>query len=444
MSGFGNNVRSLPSASGSGFGSAPGFGPGPGARPTEPGRMVKLGVALFDSDIEMSSGWACRSGEASFRFGSVHELNNDVVWVTNLKFDEFRLQASKYSHLRRVDFLKTSLPQIAADIGIRMDGGNAEQAAGALAQIAQRAVQIAAKVYKWDEPIAFVREDTLCDDVKRSIAKAPLPKAHLKSSLLSAHQNYSSTSWSGTYEPDTVSVTMRFNRVRYARALLSNPVPDEAWTFFAPGGGCDLKIGTLLNPELPCLVEVGVEIGAIDPELAALIAFGATAGRRNGLRKWVSQPELAWLSKHATVTVMSAFVSRGARPLPDTAMLSPVFSSDDLFEHSISAGLVAECHWASLAATSYNKQTKSMEASAWSTWIRAHDRAACFALAKRAQEAGLGVNGYGNGNIVVMVSRDRLQECLAFADANEIAHPSFYPFFQQHGRTDLITYEMAA
>lgn len=400
--------------------------------------MPKVGVALFDSATEMSSGWACLADEHPFRFGSVHELTNAAIWVTNLTWEEYRLNASKLSHLRRVDFLRSSLPQIAADMGRRITGEYAKETAPILANVIQQAVQIAVSVYQWEEPINEIREDTLADDIKRTIAQAPKPKSHLRSSLASAHQSYSSPSWPPSYEPDSFFVTLRFNRLTYSRDLLANPMPDEGWSYIPSDRPDELTIDKLLDPERPCLVEATVELGRIEPGLAALIAFGATPNKRSGIRKWISQPELAWLSRHTRVNVSAAFVCRTNRPLSESAQFPTMLSSDPLFALSISAGLIAECHWTALASPSYNKLAKTTDFSAWATWLRAADRSMCFALASKAHAAGFLVNGYGNGSVVIRATRDRLAECLSFAENNEIAHPAFFPLFVEHGRTDLM------
>lgn len=401
-------------------------------------RAPKVGVALFDNAGEMSSGWACLSDEHPFRFGSVHELSNAAIWVTNLTWEEYRLNASKLSHLRRVDFLRSSLPQIAADMGRRITGEFAKETAPILANVVQQAVLIAVSVYQWEEPISEIREDTLADDIKRTVAQAPKPKSHLRSSLSSAHQSYSSPAWPPSYEPDSFFVTLRFNRLSYARSLLSNPMPDEGWSLIPSSQPELLTLDCLLDPCHPCLVEATVELGRIDPGLASLISFGATPNKRAGIRKWISQPELAWLSRHTRVNISAALVCTSARSLPETAQFPALLSSDPLFELSISAGLIAECHWTALASPTYNKLSKSSDYSAWATWLRAVDRSMCFDLALKAHNSGFLVNGYGNGSAVIRATRDRLQDCLGFAEANAIAHPAFFPLFVEHGRTDLM------
>lgn len=402
-------------------------------------RVPQVGVALFDNPKEMSAGWACIADKAPVRFGSVHDLNSDALWVTNLDWEEYRLRASKFSNLRRGDFLRSSLSQIAGDLGRRMNGEFAMETCPVLAKVVHQAVMIAVGVYGWEEPVSEMREDTLADDIRRSIGQAPKLQRHLRTAMVSAHQSYSSPDWPPTYEPDSFTITLRYNRLDYARLVMANPVPDEAWTYIPPERASELSIESLMNPAQPSLVEATVELGRIDPDMAALIAFGSQPGKRAGVRKWISQPELAWLARHTRVNVSSALVASSARPLPESAQLPPALYSDPLFSLSISAGLIAECHWTALASTTYNRTSRTNDVSAWAVWLRAVDRALSFELALRAQKAGFHVVGYGTGSVVLRLSRDRMQECLAFADDNNIAHPAFHPLFVQHGRLDLLS-----
>jgi len=395
--------------------------------------IPKFGVALFDNPRDMSAGWACRAEESPFKFNSVAELSNDTMWVTNLDWNEYQQRAKKLSNLRRVDYLRSSLTSIAADLGSRIVGSFARESSAVLARVLRQAMLVAIHTYRWETPSSDLREDVLSDDIRRVLPHAPKPQPHTRAALLSAYQSYSAPEWAPTYEPDTISLTMRLNRLEYARRVMATLVPDDAWTYMPPEQACSMSIEDLLNPERPVLVEAAVELGDIDPDIATLVAFGAQTQRRTGLRKWISQPELTWLSRHAKVRVSSVLIAQSARPLPAKVDLPARLTSDPLFALSISAGLVAEAHWSSIASPVYNQAARSNEVSSWAVWVRAADRALSFSLALKAKEAGFRVQGYGNGSIVIRTARKDLNRCLAFADANEIAHPAFHPIFAEHG-----------
>lgn len=397
--------------------------------------IPNFGVALFDNPRDMSSGWACRANDDPFPFNSVSDLSNDTLWVTSLDWTEYQRRAQKLSHLRRIDYLRSSLTAIASDLGFRITGAYAEESCAALARVLNQAMLIAIHTYKWDSPSSDLRGDVLSDDIRRILPSPPkaISYTNTKSALLAAYQSYSTPDWPQKFVPDSVTLTMRYNRLEYAKKIMGTLVPDDSWTYFPPEAVNNMNIDDLLNPEQPTLVEAAVELGSIDPEIASLISFGASTSARTSLRKWISQPELSWLSRHANVRVSSVLMARSSRPLSSGVELPARLISDPLFSLTVSAGLVAEAHWSAIATSTYNKTTRSAEVNSWTVWLRAADRAMSFALALKAHEHGFMVAGYGNGSIVVRVPRDSLKSCLAFADANDIFHPAFHQIFTEHG-----------
>jgi hypothetical protein len=398
-----------------------------------PAQMPSYGVALFDNPRDMSAGWACRAGGDSFRVNSVAELSNGTVWVTNLEFMEYNDRAKRLSHLRRVDYLRSSLSAFGADLGMRTTGMYAQEAAPVLAGVIERAVHMAVRAYGWQSPVNDAREDVLYEDIRRTLPGMPKPQASTRSAFASAYQAYSVPGWGPEYEDNLVIVTLRYNRLEYAQKIMATLVPDDAWTYIPPEQASQLTIEQLLDPACPTLVEAAVELDSIDPEIAVLVAFGASMSKRNGLRKWISQPELAWLSRHARVQVTSALRCRSAVPLPESVRLPHFLTDDPLMSLSMSAGLLAESHWAAITQPVYNRTLRCDDVHAWSVWLRAVDRALTFSLALKAHQAGFRVQGYGNGSVQIRLQKPRLREALAFAENNGCAHPCFDPIFQEHG-----------
>jgi hypothetical protein len=395
--------------------------------------IPEFGVAIFDDPREMSSGWACLSGGEPFKFNSASELSNDTMWVTSLDFTEYSLRAKNQSHLRRIDYLRCSLSAIAADLGYRITGSFAMEASSVLARVVKQSMLIAIHSYGWESPTNDLKSDVLSDDIRRVLTYAPKPENHIRAALSSAMQSYSSPGWAPMFIDDSITLTLRYNRMDYAKQILATPLPDNSWSFMGPQDAGDMSLKELLDPRRPTLVEAAVELGDMDPDIATLIAFGAQPSRRAGLRKWISQPELAWLTKYAKVRVQSVLIAREAIALPNRADLPEKLASDPLFSLSVSAGLIAESHWSALANPTYNKILKTSEVNAWNTWLRAADRAKSFELALKAQEAGFRVTGYGNGSIVIRLARSSLVDCLSFAEKNGICHPSFDQLFKEHG-----------
>lgn len=394
---------------------------------------VCFGVVLFDNPRDMSAGWACQAGGEPFRISSAAELSNQTGWVTNLDWAEYTDRAKRQSHLRRADFLRSSLAAIGSDLGVRITGSYAAIAAPLLANVINQAVRLSCRAYGWSSPINDVRECVLVDDIRRTLPGLPKVNPVTRTQMSSAFQSYSAPDWPPEYDDNTLTFTVRYNRLEYAQKIMTTQVPDDAWTYIPPAQAASLSIEDLLNPAAPTLVEAAVELGGIDPDMATLVSFGAQTAKRTGIRKWISQPELAWLSRHARVTVTSALRCRSSMSLPQSVALPSELTEDPLMRLSISAGLVAECHWNALAAKTYSRVLRSDEVGAWGVWLRAADRALSFELALKAKAAGFKVTGYGNGCAVLKVSKFRLRECLEFAEQGNCSHPSFDAIFEEHG-----------
>lgn len=403
--------------------------------------MPTFGVALLDESRE--SGWAClgdtRSPQEPFRFASPSDLRNDCFWVVSAeRLDEFQ-QYSATHNLRPGDYFSTKLKYIAADYGLRVDARGrmdriATQACRELSLTVHRAMVIAAQCYPWRTPSQILRSNRLWEDVRKVLVQPPsLPQ--YAAALKSAYQSYSKVNT--LYQQDhDVRLVVRFNRLEHAKRVMATRVPDPLFQHRSRANDLSFNytLEKALDPDRPCLVKATLEFQDTDPELVKLIAFGESAGPRSGLRAWISQPELRWLSRFARVYITEVLWSEAGRPLPVNAQLPELITSDPLYALSVPAGLVGEVHWHALAEQPFSpKAEDKRETTLWATWLRAADRAMCFELAFKAFQLGFGVQGYGNGGVQITLPRSRLPECLEWALANDVAHPAFEPLFYEHG-----------
>lgn len=396
-------------------------------------KVPRVGVALFSNpnDLENSTGWYCASDGEPCWFTHLVDLPSEVLWVLDASHGEFTRVAKRHANLRQADFFRSSLRQIAADLGVRVNGDFHMEASRELARAAQSAVCVAASVYQWKNPLVDLCEPRLRTCIAKSIPKPPKAKHTHQEALASATQNYSSPPWTGMpLMMDSVMVTLRYNRVEYANRLLSIKVPDEGWTYVSDASG--IAFDEFLTR--PCLARVLVEFNHPSVDLITLAAYGCSLGKsKQAIRQWVTQPELVWLSKLARIQVQEAFFSKSERDLPDDAKLPRMLTADPLFQHSMPTGLVAESHWSALTEATYNSASKESEVTCWGTWLRAHDRAMCFALAEKLLENRFHVGGYGNGSVLVRVPRSELMRLMEFSVDMGLAHPCFRPILIENG-----------
>ncbi|WP_321820924.1 MULTISPECIES: hypothetical protein [unclassified Burkholderia] len=400
-------------------------------------RPLTGGAVLFDNRDDMTDGWACAHGGEPFRIRNPSHLPNDVIWVCNAEYNTFQLQQSRLHHLRRDDYFRATLAHIAADLGMRIEGEYARTTVQKLGEIVHRTFTQAVTLYGRNGLPLAPREGTLAEDIRRTMpAMSGLTGAdYLRQPLAAAYQSYSTPIWSDRRDlvGDLVSVLLRLNRVDYANALLSKPVPDEAW-HYVPEEAVKGAIDPWLDPARPSLVEVQV---VLQDEIGELIAYGAQPGKRAGLRTWVSQPELEVLVKHAEVYVKAAFCCRHPHALPESYQLPMALqpATDPALSMVYSAGLIAECHWHALANPPWSRQRRETETFPINVWQRAYDRAACFEKALMAFNEGFVVKGYGNGSLLLRVPRDELRRLLRFAMREGFMHPSFPAIFLEHDAT---------
>ncbi len=405
--------------------------------PRQPPKEIPLrplcgGVVLFDNNKEMMAGWACAHNGTPFRVSNPAQLPNDVIWVCNGDFDAFKLRSTRLHHLRRADYFRTPIGQIAADLGLRSEGEYAMETSSKLAEIVHRAFTLAVTLYGRNNLPLAPREETLAEDIRKVMPalKGLSESDYLRVPLGEAYQSYSSPNWSDRRDAqgDLVTVMLRANRTEYVKRLLSLPLPDEAWHYIQEPPA-DIGLDVWLDPAHPSLVEVQV---MVFDEIGELLAFGAQLGKRSGIRRWVSQPELRMLVEHAEVNIRSGFLSLAARGLAPSYQLPALVTEDRMLELSYSAGLVAESHWHALTNPPWSRARREVETFPVNVWQRAYDRASCFAKALAAHEAGFIVKGYGNGVVNIRVHRTQLRELLMFAAREGFAYPSFPSVFREH------------
>ena len=399
-------------------------------------KIPRFGVALPDypSDVD-SNGWAYVFGEPSARrYNTLAELPNDAIWVVNN--EKIRPGLGVARNVRGSTYLSRSLKQIADDLGHRIDGAASADIARKLGRIVHYAAMTAISAYGWRSPMDALSGATLADDIRKTI-QPDLAPPELLDHMMSAFQSWSSVNWPYVAERDMVNVTLRLNRLHYARKLMSYPAPAGAWTYTPVGGRAD-GIEQWLDPQAPCLVEATVEFADTDPELALLMAIGSGAPRAaaqgGALRKWFTSVELSWLSRFAAINVNSVLTNDAMlEPAPRT-QLPDALTKDPLLAMSPAAGLVAESHWTALANPAFDPKTRGRNAiGPHGIWLRAHDRRLCFERALVLHKQGFKVGGYGNGAVMVKVARERLPELMEVADVIEAQYPLFARLFEEHG-----------
>lgn len=410
----------------------------------KPKSQIKLaplpcGIVLFDHPDEMASGTAYLPETPAQRIRSPNDLRNDVLWVSNLSAFEDRIR--QHPNLRSAYYLRIALTEIAHDLGVQCtrEGQMAPDDAQRLSILMTRTMTIAARAYGWDVaelgPL-MVQESFLMKDIMQRLPAAPAPDARFRDqftrALTQAYQDASEPDWTTpTFEPDSVYVTLRYNRLNYVQQILDFPLPTgNKWAYMDGIAAQDNLLQFCL--ERPTLVKATIEWDNASSDMAALAAYGKAGRKRAPMRQWMAQPELQWLSQYARVTITAAWVDQsGYTRLPLGARLPAIFTAHPESALSYSAGLVAYNHWLAVASCTWNRRDRKEESNLWATWLRSLDRAMMFSMALKAYEAGFHVDRYGAGSLRLRVPRERLVELAQFKEAHGFMYPDLRSLLQR-------------
>jgi hypothetical protein len=388
-------------------------------------RPPRIGVATFNNTSNPTSGWACAAPKDPGEFERRTELASDVIWISEAK------QSANAQNFRPTNFLRSSLTQIATDLGVVL---RTYDGLKTVAETVSRVRDIAARAYPWLD----FSGDWSHQDLATAIAKILPPTGdilpNMESPLLQSHQTYSAVPDRPAFDGLNQTIyTLRVNRLRYAQYVLSTKVPTNSWRAIPDVGSTNLTLDDLLNPDEPALVEASIEFTTAfgDAVTPGLVAFGSTKTiGRQPLRKWITQPELAWLVQHANVHVQSAFISEGSASLTEQHRLPFLLTADPVLALSVAAGLVAECHWVGVTSpTSVRRAGNSGTArftnvvTPVAAWLRAADRAYSFAMAKLVATRGYTVTGYGYGGVSFFGPKDDVARVMALAEELGACHP---------------------
>ncbi|WP_081821722.1 hypothetical protein [Achromobacter sp. DH1f] len=391
------------------------------------------GFAQFDDPNAATSGKAFSGDGEIRRFQQIDELESSVLWITNLGAGDDPL--SRRRHLRCGGFLGATSQEIARDLGleVRPDGRLSDTAGVHVAGVFERAIRVAARSYGADSVCRWVnglKGDYLYQDIAKSLPRGPLSAVECfprqKEILASAYQARAIPDW-GEWElgSGATFVTLRFNRLSYARQMLQMAVPTgKNWAYVEGTAGADV-LGEMLART--CLVRAEINAregqGDLSPVTLAAIGFdGETRGRKRG---WFSQPELAALSEFMDIRPDGFLVDEdGGRPLPAKVQLPEVLTSRPERALAYAFGLIAYCHWQAVATPRQLSDRDTAQIDIWSIWLHAMDRSLMHEVALRAHRDDLHVEAYGHGALVLRLQDGDWEKANRFWKLEGFAYPS--------------------
>lgn len=120
---------------------------------------MRVGAILFDPNnnivasdrtvVSLDSAWASIGGGQARRVQSIHDLPSDVLWLTNLTYNNFyRAGLQRHPNFRNEGWLRTLFNQLVAELGIDLNNVSPDITVSTIAAIAQRTVAVAKSRYE--------------------------------------------------------------------------------------------------------------------------------------------------------------------------------------------------------------------------------------------------------------------------------------------------------
>lgn len=381
---------------------------------------MKIGVCLFDDPRLASGGWASDGGEARY-IESYAELANDMCWITNIAFKDFKEHGfHQLPHLFDEQYLRTRVEQILKEVGLS-SFDQRKEAAQFCAQIANRTVRMAEQMFKVDIANGGYRlSNALTDVLVRGWMRA-LPdgqnRAVVSEGLRQSLQE--NQAMVGVQHPKgSSSAAVLFPRGAFAHWLLSQDypvsntwnvikVPESEATFGVVDGaqlrGTKALTERLLNMGRQYACIFRLEVLSTEEFYRPFATFAAGANRQ---RQWATLPEVLYLARFCKLHLHAGYYTAKGK-LPFFEKISKEMPAD---EFAFSRGLLLENCWAALATP-----PRQGEATAVGAFLRAYDRIACGRLAEEFAANSFRVASYSSGRVLLNLKPSEYEQAADLA-----------------------------
>jgi hypothetical protein len=392
-------------------------------------QSISVGIVVFDSKSEPRSGLCSLAGGNPFRITCIGDLDTSTVWISNLDFEDlFNARLLDNPRLRGNDFFRMKLDRLALEFGLDLDL-NLHDGIQQLSAAASRIVNYGSSTYGFTQ-----LQRSLKDSIQQVLLsdntvfhQTPAVSEAIKNSFLASQRCYGKLN-------NGISIPLRFSRTWYCRLLLSMPVPNGQWRITGVKFPIENKVncrsgeGSVvynflqkLHNERPFLARISSR--SANPNVDRLIDFVDNKEHRD----WVPGHEAVNIAFYSDVTLHELLVCDEYTTIDDDPKFRFPHShiSDDM---SLSAGVIAENHWVSLASvikgSGFGGRPKNI-LTPTASWLRAWDRLFCFKAAYELHKQGYFVRSYGVGtiNIHCDTTSDKIKNLISVASQIGLTPP---------------------
>lgn len=375
--------------------------------------MKKFGCILFDLTEQVNgkrvpntnSGWASIEGESSFRVRKKEDLDQNVIWWTNLDKQIFwKSGAVLLNNYKYSNFFKTSLGQIIKELDISPKDVTTAKTVEYLSNIFNKSIQFCIEHYNLTE--ADLEKQSLSDMLYEHLVSEEDKNLVYENEILEimtkAYQDIVVCDNDNDNINSDNKITLKIPRLYHAKQILSSMLPSGNWEIIGeddlPSHNEDRK-QLVLNYNRPLLVKVKLK-----KNMPKLLNLGDAIGfNKRKAREWLCLPEYLYFSKFVDLEITSVCVAEGYKSLNTPYELLEIGPLSSL---SITLALIAENHWFALSSKRRHKINRNTEhVSADSVWLRATDRFYTFSIAQVFEQSGFNVVYYGNGSVSIIFDK---------------------------------------
>ncbi len=369
----------------------------------------KFGYVSFDSATEPEAGFAAVAGGRVHRISGPNELSTDVIWWSNLSFNDFYKKTDAWRNplLRHDKYLVASPSDVLKEWGLDPKEADATQAIPILSEFFSRIMRMSFRLIRDVDPKArmeevfvgrFLREDFRC-----ILPEAEFPKSEAAEIIKSGHAYQEFTTTGASPIRGAKWIMLRKPRLSYAQEMFHTPVPKGPFEFYGRKEIRSVardKLKWVVENENPCISEVAIR--KIDGDIAPIFGFGnATEKEKRIARSWVAHPELVVMEHFADIDVRSIWMG-SEYDLIGPNLPEPVkeFLGSKFTEISWSAGVVAETLW---RACALGEEKSAMlddtrAHTSWQgAWLKGADKTNMFLTSMQLTKKGYAVVSYGLG-----------------------------------------------
>ncbi len=377
------------------------------------------GVCLFDDSKYAGDGWACRPGGSPIQINGVHDLGNDINWVTNLDYKTFMSNGlGKLRHICQSQFFRETITALLSDYGFGPSDN--KRAAPFIAEHLNNTAIFGNTLlgidpirnrsnYRYSQMIQKQFENQL--PILKQSARGISPEL---SDYICESSTQINQAMIGKIS-GTVPIHCHYPRLLYFRWLLSQPVPvsmDWKKISLSTDRVVGYRDGSIVNRGF---LE-GLYAGSISQKEARFFrisvlktqsdyaTYGGFGCGKSETREWVTMPELLNMCRYSLVSIKEIY-SLPLGYLKDYVDFLPAF--DNIPDISISAGLFMQNVAAAFMLQIDKKETPL------TAYLRAYDRIGCFLGAEQLYALGVMPASFSMGRIVTVVGDDQIGEVKA-------------------------------